>query len=106
MSGKLTMVDCEFAGCFISNCHLHDVLEKEGKPTAGMSSHAFSDNRLKVLFVHERKSAQTGQGTSATEFLVMKACVSIFPCRETQPEMRTVPEIGKDLTSIGTLVWS
>ena len=42
--GRLTMVDCELVGYFISNCHLHDLLLAEGKPTAGMSSHTFSDN--------------------------------------------------------------
>ena len=61
---ELTMVDCEFASCFISNCHLHDVLEKEGQPTARMSSHTFSDDKPMTCIV-DGQAAQAESPTSA-----------------------------------------
>jgi len=60
IEGRLTMVDCEFAGYFIANCHLHDLLEGEGQRPAGMSSHFYSDNSPTVAIVgRQATSAQS-----------------------------------------------
>ena len=44
IDGRLTMVDCEFVGYFIGNCHLYDLVEASGEDLPGMCSHFFSDN--------------------------------------------------------------
>ena len=64
IDGRLTMVDCEFVGYFISNCHLYDVLVMDGAETAGMHSHTFSDNSPTVG-ISERQASRAKSPTPA-----------------------------------------
>ena len=56
IDGLLTMVDCKFAGYFIGDCHLFDMVEAAGEPVEGMSSHFYSDNSPSVGIVNQQSS--------------------------------------------------
>ena len=73
VEGQLMMVDCEFAGFFMGNCHLHDLVEAVGAKLAGMCSHFFSDNSPTVAIVERQAtSAKSPMPARALRWMVRR----------------------------------
>ena len=73
IEGWLTMVDCKFAGFFIGNCHLPNLVEAVGAKLAGMCSHFFSDNSPTVAIVERQAtSAKSPMPARALRWMVRR----------------------------------